>query len=208
MEDAIGYEKARDEEWRINSLWFMLQDVMDNILQNDELEDKAKACKDAISEFQALLAAKSMVSFQVEKAELIQHPLDSVISQFKADYDNAVVSGQNPDDKLRLIQSSYAALGEKVIETIKKNEDQLPEPDTDTSPEFKQLASTVDALAQKVDLLVTALSASQQVREPKSAVRRSIQPTMNMQADILPLQKQPETKSITPNLRKLIEMTT
>jgi len=48
------------------------------------------------------------------------HPLDESLEKFKSDYDAAQeMADLSPDDKLRLIQQSFDALGQKVIETIK-----------------------------------------------------------------------------------------
>jgi len=81
---AIEALEARQEAWRISDGWYMLQDVMENILKDDEIEDKNAAINIALSQYQDFLnSGKTMFSeADVEiEPEVVVEPEPEVVEQ-------------------------------------------------------------------------------------------------------------------------------
>ena len=191
---------AKDEEEALNEKADTTEEI--------DLVESLKSCKIAVDELKSLIAEKSVVSLSNEKTEL-EHPLDAVIQQFKADYDVAVASDFTPEDKLRRIQDSFTALGQTVIETVNKTDEKPVEQKSDADTRLDTIERSMVSLAESMKLLTMTVSQIKPTTEKSEAVtvRRSIQPTKEMQLDILKPREQ-KPKSITPNLRALIEKTT
>jgi hypothetical protein len=143
---------------------------------------------------------------EMQKSEVEPHPLDIVFAELRANFDEVLRSEGSADEKLQLIQGSYAKVGNTIAEIVQA----LP-----ISEEQKKETGLVEALtevmkpiAQRLDLLNAQMSNYKPpvATAPPVPVRRSIPPTIQMQ-DYLDKVK----KSATPKLfsvREIVERTT
>jgi hypothetical protein len=135
------------------------------------------------------------------------HPLDAYFSEFKDKFDAIMASEVAENEKLQSIQEPFNILGTGIVSVVKssiKPKEVTPEIQGQVDL-VEALSKVMNPIAQKLDLVITKLSAPQ-VEKPMLPVpqRRSISPSVVQQAQ----QQQPVVKSETPNLRKLIEKTT
>lgn len=219
MKDAKAVIEAQHEKMRISDLWYALQSVIENISLDETVEDKAGAMTLAVEEFKDMMADKSasiynsMVSLSLSKPTST-HPLHDSLERFKADYDAALgMADITPDDKLRLIQQSFDALGQTVIETIR-----TPEPVVEPSPANDMVKAFSDALrplmdqigliAAEVRTMKSVPAQTQQPVQPVVPQRRSIPATPQMQLEARSNITPGVKKSDTPHLRSVIERTT
>jgi len=156
---------------------------------------------------------------QLKSAVIVEpapvHALHESLETFKSDYDAALeMKDVNADDKLRLIQQSFDALGQRVIETIK-----APQPAPEPSPAndvVKAFSDAMQPFVQQLSLLTAEVKAMKTRPEAPVGVpqpqvipqRRSIAPNLQMQSVIRSGVTSAVQKSETPNLRAIIEKTT
>lgn len=156
---------------------------------------------------------------QLKSAVVVEkpaHPLAESLETFKADYDTALqMKDLNADDKLRLIQQSFDALGQQVIATIK-----APQPAPEPSPindMAKAFSEALQPLMQELGMLKAEISGIKarpvetQPTNPTPLVipqRRSFTPSLQMQSEARDGITPGIKKSETPNLRAIIERTT
>src|SRR3990167_4235834 len=143
------------------------------------------------------------------------HPLHESLEKFQSDYDAALeMADLSSDEKLRLIQQSFDALGQNVIETIK-----TPKAITEPNSAIEMAKAFSDALQpimQQLGMLSAEINALKSVASvdpnnpspPIVPKRRSITPTLQMQSVIRSGASQSVTQSETPKLRAIIERTT
>jgi hypothetical protein len=218
LKDAKAVLEAQKEKMRISDLWYALQSVIENIGEDETVEDKAKAMSVAVEEFKDMMADKSatiynsLISLSAIKETSADHPLDESFEIFKSDYDAALkMTDLSPDDKLRLIQQSFDALGQQVIETIK-----TPQVTQEASPAndvVKAFSEAMQPFIQQLSLLtaeVKALKATPTTQPTTSVIpaRRSIPATPQLQSVIRSGVTPGMQKSETPHLRAIIEKTT
>jgi len=151
-----------------------------------EKEDKEKEMDDEEEEeykkdkSEVLLARilERLDSIAPQKApEVESHPLDEAILGLKKDYSDVVAMKVNEDEKLQLIQDSYAKLGEYIVQTVKSPvQEKSEQANSVDNGQLTELANIVAGLAQKVDLLTTKLSEGQVLNGPKVPQPRQIQP--------------------------------
>lgn len=191
----------------------------------DEKDGKKKKeyKKKSVATDEVLEVVKSLAVdvAQLKAAVIVEtptHPLHESLETFKSDYSAALkMSDLNPDEKLRLIQQSFDALGQRVIETIK-----APQPAPEPSP-INDMAKAFSEALQPLMLSMDMLSAKIQQLEAKAVVapvgtrpvqpsvipqRRSITPNLQMQSVVRSGVTPGAAKSETPNLRAIIERTT
>ncbi len=120
-------------------------------------------------------------------------------------FDLIINSDVSEEEKMQSVQEPFNTLGTGIVSVVRSSI--KPK---EVNPEMKAQMDIVDALskvmnpiAQKLDLVLTQLSAPQ-VEKPMPTIpqRRSIPPAVVQQTQI------PVAKSETPNLRKIIERTT
>jgi len=107
-------------------------------------------------------------------------PIGESIAELLATFADVSERDIPSEEKLTLIQQSYAALGTKIVEVIKSQDQpvqvETPNPVVDNS-QITQLADIVTALSGKVDLLVAKINdASKTPSGPSVPERRSFQP--------------------------------
>ena len=143
---------------------------------------------------------------ELKKSQAVDHPLDAGISQLKTDYDAIAKSDFEPEEKLKMIQSSFAKLGQSIVETLQPKVVETKQEQVNAAPDLVQaLSQALAPLAQKLDLLNSQLDKRSQAvpvnTPPVVPQRRSIAPALSMQQKAV-------TTSATPKLRELIERTT
>lgn len=185
--DAKKVMDAQQEYWRLSDLWYMLSEVMSNIFYSEDIENKGEAIKKVVDEFKSMIDNKSLALLSqiedflgktVQKSENNDvHPLDGAIAELKKDFSDAMAIEATPDEKLQLIQESYAKLGKSVVDVVKaeqKQEVQNEQPINADNSQLIQLANIVENLTQKVDLLVTQMNGRTEFTGPKVPEPRSM----------------------------------
>jgi hypothetical protein len=163
----------------------------------DEEEEESPKKKKKEEKKAETVEEKTDISLLLEqlKAQMVEpdpHPLDTVLEELKASYDQALETDLSVEDKLRFVQDAYVGVGNQIKSDVQNQ----PAPEVDGS----EIMQVLTALSQKVDLLATQI-------EDKSATgipaRRSIQPT---QANPL-VETVSKQVSETPGLRSMLEKT-
>jgi hypothetical protein len=166
-------------------------------MEEDEEEEESPKKKKKEEKKAETVEEKTDISLLLEqlKAQMVEpdpHPLDTVLEELKASYDQALETDLSVEDKLRFVQDAYVGVGNQIKSDVQNQ----PAPEVDGS----EIMQVLTALSQKVDLLATQI-------EDKSATgipaRRSIQPT---QANPL-VETVSKQVSETPGLRSMLEKT-
>ncbi len=143
---------------------------------------------------------------QMQKPEAPSHPLDTVLNEFKAEYDLVSKSDTTVEDKLAKLQGHYQRFVDAVRDGLTPA--QTPEIAQATAMEktLSQVVSAMDAVAQRMELVAARLSAPQ----PNQALP-SPTPTVPVQRSMTPSQfasmypPVPKTNSLTPTIRSIVE---
>ena len=179
--DMIATQEALAEMNRMQDLFWMLSDVVWNIFYSDDVEDKKAAVKSAIEEFKGLLEKKAMVELALAmENKPDRHPLDKSFETLRSAFDE--VQGEFVDapaeERLQLIQDSYAQLGEVIRSTVAEEESGQEEAPTEVGVDLvAALSEVMQPVAQKLDLLLQQ-NQQPQVNQVRSEIpqRRSIVP--------------------------------
>ena len=152
------------------------------------------------------LSEKEVVKME---SEIQEHELDAVFAQFKSAYDEVKSQALTPPEKLQLLQESFNEFGNEIrnritVEEKAQVEAELPAGQNELVDVLSAALSQVVApLASQIASLSTELK-NVVKSTPATPVRRSIQPTTAMQADIKPQFIAPPSNSPTPKLHELI----
>lgn len=180
--------------------------------KKSEVEESVVSNQISMEEIKALIndtISNTMKSFIKEPAPVEptpSHPLDTFFSGFKSKFDLIINSEVSEDEKLRSVQEPFSALGTGIVSVVKSSIKPR-----ELSPEVQGQMDLVNALsqvmnpiAQKLDLVLTQLSAPQVERTmPTIPQRRSIPPEV-----VQKIAQQPVvSKSETPHLRAIIDKT-
>ncbi len=149
---------------------------------------------------------KEALNEVMKKQEVVPHPLDAVLNEFKAEYDLVAKSDISLEDKLTKLQGHYQKFVDVVRESLTPA--QTPEIAQSMAMEktLSQVISALDAVAQRMELVVARLSAPQPTQAiptitPPAPVQRSLTPSQF--ASMYPPASQ--AKSLTPTIRALVE---
>jgi hypothetical protein len=139
-------------------------------------------------------------------SEAPSHPLDTVLNEFKAEYDLVSKSDTTLEDKLTKLQGHYQRFVDAVREGLTPA--QTPEIAQATAMEktLSHVVSAMDAVAQRMELVAARLSAPQPTQAlpsptPTTPVQRSMTPSQF--ASMYP--PVPKTTSLTPTIRSIVE---
>ena len=163
-----------------------------------------------LEEMLSRLSEKEVVKME---SEIQEHELDAVFAQFKSAYDEVKSQALTPPEKLQLLQESFNEFGNEIrnritVEEKAQVEAELPAGQNELVDVLSAALST--ALSQVVNPLASQIaSLSTELKNvvkstPATPVRRSIQPTTAMQADIKPQFIAPPSNSPTPKLHEII----
>lgn len=214
MKMAKDFVEAQKEQWRISDLWWAFQGIMENIQNDENLEDKASAIAKAASELKEMIGDKSMQMYAIltQKSEVVtpkaqEHELDTVFSEFKSAYDEIKIQPVTADEKLQQLQEFFSKFGQEIRARMYEIE---PEPEQQAEKSqadlVQALSQVMQPIANKLDMILTRQQ--DMVKSPvekATPVRRSITPTLSMQADISRQKPVQKVQSSTPKLRALIE---
>jgi hypothetical protein len=159
------------------------------------------ATKTDIDELKQLIEGLASKSVAVAPAPA-PHALDTSWQRFRAAYDNVVTSEDEPEQKLRSLQTEFDVFAEQIISSVRPKSS-VVESESAQEISAQVLAGAISQalapLAEKLDLLTTQLSATER-SVPKMTVPapRSIPPTALQAAATV-------TRSETPKLRALLE---
>lgn len=227
-EGAISFEEAQaymDESQKLNEFmneWGMFQSLAMNILSCGDVPDKHKAMKDLVKEFQGRLdeslagKVKKLSEF-IEKSQPAKaepHPLDEAVEQLKAEFDTASKADGSKEEKLQLVQQSFATLGEVIKMKIPDNQPevtpvQVTSSGLDVTSLKSAFAEVMQPFMQTLQLQNEAIRQLQQTGAGQATVdlsrqqipqRRSLNPSLVRQSELA----MPQAKSETPKLRAII----
>ena len=175
-------------------------------MKDKKMKEEKKSNADFEKVFSAIEELKSLVTPKPETP----HPLDAVLTKFKADYDAALkMTDVSPDEKLQLIQASFAEIGNLAVETIKKS--QVVEPKVSTENDMlSKFSDVLDKVVQRLDLMDAKLSNPvQQVvtQQTPPMVRHSIQTPKRTGIEQRSVTSEPTTDNPTPKLHELLRRT-
>jgi hypothetical protein len=214
LKEAKETIDAQKEQWRISDLWYALQSVIENIFSNDELDDKSSAVAKAVDEFKDMIGDKSATLYNAllslskhDDKQFETHPLDTVLGEFKAAYDEVNKSELAVEEKLLQMQSHYEKLAVFVRDSMLPKQPEVPQaPPTSTDKAITALSEAVGALIGKMDVVITKMSTPYQPNVSPTVpapapVRRSLDPA-NINSWY------PKKQSTTPSIDRIVEMTT
>ena len=194
VEEAKQDKKKKDDEEE--------EDDEDDKKKKKKKEEKSKVEK---AEVAVILDTSDVMKVLEEiKSDLAVepvpvHPLDVAVAELKSVYDEAVEL-PNSQEALQMIQEPFEALMLVIQSGVAKTESE----EEDETTEDGAVAKAIAALAQELGLLRAEVSTMKSQprnvlpEQPEVPVRRSITPSLLMQPAT-------ETKSSTPNLRKIVE---
>jgi hypothetical protein len=151
--------------------------------------------------------AKALVAEMNKTSSTEAHPLDTVLGELKAAYDEVNKSELAVEEKLLQMQSHYEKLAVFVRDSMLPKQPEVPQaPPTSTDKAITALSEAVGALIGKMDVVITKMSTPYQpnisptVPAP-APVRRSLDPA-NINSWY------PKKQSTTPSIDRIVEMTT
>lgn len=168
----------------------------------DEEDEKRKKEKRQMSKSDVTEIIKSVMDeVRAEQEDEPKHILDETIDTVKATYDKALESGD-----FETLKSSYVALGEVISAGVNKPEDVEVTVATEVA---KALEKVLEPIVQQLALVSTQISNPGVVKTTGIPVPRNIQPSLQMQQDVLqPTSKSKVSESETPSIRALVERNT
>jgi hypothetical protein len=154
---------------------------------------------DWVSELKAELAEiKSLVAPKPEEPKPI-HALDGVFSVLRSKFDEASVADVPVDDKLRMIQDPFNAVGETIQNSLKN----VPEEVVKADHNMQMLSEALQPIYAKLDLLAAQIT-QKPVQPTATPVRRSVDPAL-VQTQ---LHQKAKAFTGTMSVRDLVERTT
>jgi len=226
LEDAksiIGEELANELEEKAKAVTksealVIKSEETTPLTEETEIEEPVKVEVEPVEELSVTKAELEFLSMDIKsefkealnevmkKQEVVSHPLDTVLNEFKAEYDLVAKSDISLEDKLIKLQGHYQKFVDVVRESLTPA--QTPEIAQSTAMEktLSQVISALDAVAQRMELVVARLSAPQPTQAiptitPPAPVQRSLTPSQF--ASMYPPASQ--AKSLTPTIRALVE---
>jgi len=168
LADAMAAQEAQEEMWRISSVWAIFRDVVWNILDRADVEDKKGALSAAVDEFKGALTAKSM---------LMEQP-DSLFTKIRSLYDNVVAARAltaGEQEKHQAVQPALDEVGAAIVAELKPAASQAEEPKELDINKVKSLIA--ESLAPISDQLAVIAARLARPSEPKAVpVPRSMSP--------------------------------
>lgn len=169
MRDAENYVAAKNEAIYLMDMWSVFSNVMWNIMERADVEDKRTAMNVAVDEFKNILTAKAMLVFSqaapVEDSET--HELQPAVDRLLGVIDNSVELDEA--GRAEVVNPALQELGTAITEFYQKksvaNEPPAPDKNTlldDIKNMLQPIADSVKSLSDEVGLL-KAKSAAQAV---------------------------------------------
>lgn len=231
LKDALALRDAKESLWDIGDLWYMVQDIIGNVMSDDSITDKASAINSLVDEFKKEIKAKSesvnqtktLVRKEVNKSKfeetvlmaiselkslvvpkpVIAHPLDASISELKSEFDRlSEISNISPAEKLKSIQESYAKIGETIVEFITPKKVETQSEAKDVPNLGTAFADALKPILDKLELVSTQLG---ELR-PREKTTPVIPDRLRIDPKlVVESEAKPVVSSPTPNLRAMLE---
>jgi len=145
--------------------------------EEDKKEMKKKEKKSEVTLADVLEKLNRLVPDEAPEVEV--HPLDEAVAGLKKDFSDVLAMELSPEEKLKLIQDSYAEVGKSIVNIVKAEVVDTNQPEQTNvadNSQLTQLANIVEGLAQKVDMLTVKLDKGQALQGPKVPEQRSFRP--------------------------------
>ena len=167
----------------------------------DVVDDTAQTVVNGIEEIVRAVLAETR-----KPVEVPSHPLDTVLNEFKAEYDLVSKSDTTLEDKLTKLQGHYQKFADTVRDSLTPAQTAEVIQATAIEKTLSQVVSAMDAVAQRMELVAARLSAPQPNQSlpsptPTAPVQRSMTPTQF--ASMYP--PAPKANSLTPTIRSIVE---
>lgn len=170
LEEVAENRDARQEMYRLHELWWDLGDVMYNIFERADVEDKKAAISQAIEEFRDMLEMKALHVLSEAEAEADATPLDQAFDTLKENIESAKADEDKTEDEiLESVQESFDTLGGVVVESVRGTDGGSPAKSVVADIE-KAVTKALQPLADQFGLLVSAMGANAGVEVARSAV--------------------------------------
>jgi hypothetical protein len=171
-------------------------------------KEKMKEEKKSEVDFEPILSAIGELKSLLTPKSEAPHPLDEVLAKFRTDYDAVQkMVDVTPDEKLQLIQQSFAEIGNAVVDTIKKSQAEEPKPQEVDA--FAQFSQALEKINQRFDMIEAKLSVPTQqiVTEDRPMLRRSVQMPARTQIEQRSVMTPATPDNPTPKLHELLRRT-
>lgn len=200
LEDVADNRDARQEAIRLHELWWDLGDVMYNIFERADVEDKQAAIKRAIEEFKDMLETKALLMLSEAEAEADATPLDQAFDTLKENIESAKADEDKTEDEvLESVQESFDTLGSVVVESVRGISEGSPAKSVAVDIE-KAVTKALQPLTDQFGLLISTMGANAGVEVARSAIPKprnlSVPPNATME--------QPKPGSLRDIVRKSV----
>jgi len=195
MKQAEDYVAAQNEAIYLMDMWSVFSNVVWNIMDRSDVEDKRAALNSAVDEFKNVLTAKAMVAFSstervlpiVENGELAKvHPLQSALDTLLSAIDNSLTLESDVNGKLQYINPSLQELGTAItdfVTTKSVSEPPAPDKNEDILREIKNIiqpiAEGVKSLGDRVGMIeaksqAQAVEVKPRIPQPRTLTREVV----------------------------------
>lgn len=218
FDEAKKWITTQEKVQHFQDAWSTFQTLSYNILTRGDIADKQSAIHTLVKEFQGQLEVKALVGLGqidellaqrevIQKSAVQPHPLDPEVEALKRVFTDTVSNELPPQEKLRVIQETYATLGEAIVRSVgtlasqaaPAQEAEAPVADTLVASLKSALAEALQPLNDTMRLIVAQQSAAVSV----PSTRKDVTVPQPRQLPPQPAMA-PASASATPKLRAII----
>ena len=181
MKEAESYVSAQKEAIHLMDMWSVFSNVVWNIMDRSDVDDKRAVLKKAVDEFKSALSAKAMLTFSeatVSKSEVAgktethRHELQPAVDSLLEIVDNSLVLESN-EQRAEVLNPAMQTLGKAITDWI-ESKSVAQEPPAQNNNE-NNLLKDIRELIQPISDGVKELSQRVGVLEAKATVQ-SVEP--------------------------------
>lgn len=196
LEEVADNREARQEAVRLHELWWDLGDVMFNIFERSDVDDKKAAISRAIEEFRDMLEMKALHVLSEAEAEADATPLDQAFDILKENIESAKADEEKTEDEiLESVQESFDTLGSVVVESVRGTEGEVSPAKSVAANIEKAVTKALQPLADQLGLLVATMGA----KTGEEVVRSAFSQPRNLQLPpVIP------TEQTKPTLKEIV----
>lgn len=217
MKDAENYVAARDEAIYLMDMWSVFSNVVWNIMDRSDVQDKRASLNAAVDEFKNVLTAKAMVAFSItEKSEspatielsVQEHELQPAIDVFIGAVDNSLKLDSDTAGKLNSLNPALEELGNQISQyVVSKSSTQTPVPQNPNVDILVQIKELIQPLAERIGILTEDVNTMKsQTKASEVVVPRRIPAPRTLTAETLraATPEQPKQGSLKSIIRKSV----
>jgi len=172
MRDAEQYLAAKEEAYHLMDMWGVFLNVVWNIFDRSDVENKRSALNQAVDEFKNVLTAKAMVAFSITEKSLpsVNHELQSAIDELLKEVDNSLTLESN-SERAGVLNPAMQVLGKAITDWIEQKS--VAQEDEPTAPDANEntLLDDIKELLLPITESVKSLSEEVGVLKAKSQVQ-------------------------------------